>query len=84
MILSILMYKMSLLHLFFKRANNSGDGKGSHAQTEMHKDDIPTDRILGQASNPNKDEIPGDRGTRRIKGGGRVCDNLILCNKFLV
>lgn len=29
--------------------------------------------ILGQASNPNKDEFP-DRGTRRIKGGGRVSE----------
>lgn len=60
----------------FCRANNSAEGKSAHTseKPESKKDDIapPIDRvILGQASNPNKDEIP-DRGTRRIKGGGRV------------
>ncbi|CAB3994469.1 MAP microtubule affinity-regulating kinase 3 isoform X4 [Paramuricea clavata] len=59
--------------LVYNRANNSGDGKGGHNsdKTETTKDDVSNERvILGQASNPNKDEIP-ERGTRRIKGGGR-------------
>lgn len=62
--------------LLFCRANNSGDGKTGHVSDkgDTNKDDVPVpnDRvILGQAANPNKDEIP-DRGSRRIRGGGRV------------
>ncbi|XP_046849184.1 serine/threonine-protein kinase MARK2-like isoform X2 [Xenia sp. Carnegie-2017] len=59
--------------LVYTRPNNSGDGKVGHPSDkgEIKKDEMPVHNerdILGQASNPNKDEIP-DRGTRRIKGG---------------
>ena len=68
----------------FCRGNNSGDCKSGHTsdKTESKKDDCPPSServILGQASNPNKDEIP-ERGTRRTKGGGRVRMKLIRYN----
>ena len=70
--------------MFFRRANSSGKGKSGHNsdKTDTNKDDVPvsSDRVIsGQASNPNKDEIP-DRGTRRIKGGGRVRERVIGYN----
>ena len=67
-------------HFFSHRANNAGDGRGAHAsdKADANKDDVPLppDRVMGQAANPNKDEIP-ERGSGRIKGGARVRERII-------
>ena len=67
-------------YFFSHRANNAGDGRGAHAsdKADANKDDVPLppDRVMGQAANPNKDEIP-ERGSGRIKGGARVRERII-------
>lgn len=66
------------------RSNNSGENnKDDHSsdRNESKPDEGTTDNdhaSVGQASNPNKAEIP-DRGSRRIRGGARVsCLSILL------